>query len=657
MEPQTLSLVDAAFAGLAEAAETRAEAIHTTLDLVSLRVAGHRGLLPLTLRESLERGLFDEVALCQALEQLPYREAPVNPRLPLRPAARFIARIPDAALTPRLPGEIYERLLEAPIKGADQGARKALRRQRRSAGAFFTPPAVIDRILELAFGPAPPAGTVCDPAMGAGHFLLAVIARLAGAGDGRLPEARRFAAERLYGVDCDAAAVRLAQRALWLTLSRPGDAFAPPTSHFVYGDALLDEAPFPDVTRAGGFHAIIGNPPYDVLTNFRRNPAAKRYAAQLRASGRYVHALCGQVNLYRCFIERSLQLLRAGGSLSFVVPASLLTDKVAAPLRRALLLEHGADCFDVHDESAGVFAHVTQAVTLFRARKGTGEAPAIHLDDQTVSLRQIEGLSADLPLPRATATDWALADWLREHAPRSFAALATGCVGEVDQTLYRRHMRDTPPGALLLRGCHLRPFAPDLRPAPGRQRFLDAEGFLTQKGNAAERCQARVGRERVAQLGIRNLETRPRLVAARVPPDVFLGNSLNVWLPREPVSTALLTGLLNSALYDWRFRLTSGNNNINLREVESLPLPARLKAAHRTAIEEQVEACARAARAGADLSPARRRLDEAVCDAFGLPDRFRRYLLGSAREPVTKVTPQPADPPAPSPLSRQRGVR
>ena len=75
--------------------------------------------------------------------------------------------------------------------------------------------------------------------------------------------------------------------------------------------------------------------------------------------------------------------------------------------------------------------------------------------------------------------------------------LAEGYVGEVDQTFFRQHMKDEPTGAILVRGCHLKPFHADLRPGPARQRFLDKNAFLRQKGTAAQGCAEKVQRRRV----------------------------------------------------------------------------------------------------------------------------------------------------------------
>ncbi|MHC4887358.1 MAG: hypothetical protein ACYTGH_19960 [Planctomycetota bacterium] len=243
----------------------------------------------------------------------------------------------------------------------------------------------------------------------------------------------------------------------------------------------------------------------------------------------------------------------------------------------------------------------------------------------------------------ASNPDWALLKWLGKNATAHFSQIAEGFVGEVDQTVYATHMRDDE-GEILVRGCHLNAFCPDLHPTPGKQRFLHEEFFLEQKGDAADVCLKRVNQERVVQLGIRNMESRPRLVAARVSGKVYLGNSVNFWLPREGVPAFLLTALLNSAFYDWRFRLTSSNNNINIYEVNTLPLPERLLhyffererlsrpkrnriALQLDTLQHKVDALERAAHRGSVSYRMVEAMENAIFDLFELPDVHRKWIL------------------------------
>lgn len=132
---------------------------------------------------------------------------------------------------------------------------------RRSQGAHFTPDALCKAVahralapLLSALGPAPgPAEIlelkVCDPAMGAGAFLLAAgdllaeaLAAAHRAHTGRElgeSEARRRVVPCLYGVDRDPIAVALARRVLWLWVGAPAGGLPEARRQLRHGDALV----------------------------------------------------------------------------------------------------------------------------------------------------------------------------------------------------------------------------------------------------------------------------------------------------------------------------------------------------------------------------------------------------------------------------------
>ncbi|MDR1518607.1 MAG: Eco57I restriction-modification methylase domain-containing protein, partial [Planctomycetota bacterium] len=525
---------------------------------------------------------------------------------------------------------------------------------------------LIDQILDLVWDRLFPGGfpgggdgkNICDPALGCGYFPLRLVERLLAGHPSRLPDIRRWAANHLYGADSDAGALFMAKTLLWLALSGRGEEFIPPPGRFRLGDSLLgpgfagipgfgtaahpDGAPivdwpaaFPEIAAGGGFDIMVGNPPYEALTNFRRRPERERLARALRQSGHYRYSLHGQVNLYRCFIERALDLLRPGGVLALVVPLSLARDASSLPLRRRLLESEAADDWSFFPESDRLFAGVTQSLCVFRAVRGGGGAGKLRIRqggavrEWSLAKKNAWGGDPILPFPDEAEND--LCAWLRSHCRTSLGEAADLRVGEVDQTVYRDCMLAEDSGCLLARGTHLSPFRLDLDPAPGKARFLDRERFLAMRGGMAEAVAGRAARFRVVQLGIRNMLSRPRLIAALAPPGVFIGNSLNVLVPKGGLPLESLAGLLNSRLLDRLFRLGSGNNNINLAEVRRLPFPEHPDPVLALAVADAYRLCAAFAKdAPADLADARGRLDAAVEDFYRLPADLRKILAGQA---------------------------
>ncbi len=104
----------------------------------------------------------------------------------------------------------------------------------------------------------------------------------------------------------------------------------------------------------GGFDAIIGNPPWDMLRDDAHDPYDAHDAHEddgvedrqkdtaalgrfVRESGVYAETGDAHLNCYQLFVERSLTLLKRGGRFGLVLPWGLAADHGSALLRRRLL--------------------------------------------------------------------------------------------------------------------------------------------------------------------------------------------------------------------------------------------------------------------------------------------------------------------------------
>jgi hypothetical protein len=201
---------------------------------------------------------------------------------------------------------------------------------RKSAGAYFTPPALVDwlldRTLEPALDDASEAGdvVVCDPSCGAGIFLVSATKRLRTRG--LSPQAALAA---VVGVDRDAAALEIARACLWLEAVEPGSPVAMPRLALHCCDALLDSS-WGRSAPPGGFHAVLGNPPF--LTQLARLTAhAPGVAARL--NDRSEGSLGPYTDVSAVFLQRSVGWVRPGGRIGLVQPQSVLAARDAAGVR------------------------------------------------------------------------------------------------------------------------------------------------------------------------------------------------------------------------------------------------------------------------------------------------------------------------------------
>jgi hypothetical protein len=175
-------------------------------------------------------------------------------------------------------GSVYESLLElVPVVSVSAGVRKFVfvgdeeaastkGNARKLSGSYYTPDSLVQELIKSALEPviaqtlqanlqqpvkALLGLTVCDPACGSGHFLLAAARRIAeevarlNASEGNPLQSdyrhalREVVAHCIYGVDKNPMAVELAKTALWLEAYTPDRPLTFLDHHLRCGDALL----------------------------------------------------------------------------------------------------------------------------------------------------------------------------------------------------------------------------------------------------------------------------------------------------------------------------------------------------------------------------------------------------------------------------------
>ncbi len=273
---------------------------------------------------------------------------------------------------------------------------------------------------------------VLDPAMGSGSFLLRAFDALIRAygeyneacrrakaerrnGSGMLFDAPADIAEEvtdaplhvltenIFGVDLDAQAVEVAKLSLWLRYmalnresfrdrlrsrsrrGKPLNLLPTLTRNLKRGDSLIDDPTvagdaafpwqkeFPQVMEAGGFDAVIGNPPYILLQD---EFADDKQVAFFRA---HFKVASYKIDTYHLFIERGLCLARPGGLCGMITPANFLTNNYLAGLRRFLIEHAKIEQIVVVDE--GVFGGISVDNAVFVVRSGqttTASFPVLH---------------------------------------------------------------------------------------------------------------------------------------------------------------------------------------------------------------------------------------------------------------------------------------
>lgn len=256
--------------------------------------------------------------------------------------------------------------------------------KRKRDGVYYTPEWVVRRIIEEVVDPLferwktdagwpdigdPSADSarsywdrlrsikVIDPACGSGAFLIVALGHLekeyAVAADiavrtGGLASRPDEAAitemilkENLFGVDINSASVEITKLSLWLHTAQANRPLSALDEHIQCGNSLIDKRfynkrrlddpeerdrintfEWDGVFDAGSFDAVIGNPPYVKLQNFRKVHADMADWLIGGSSGEapYESTGTGNFDLYLPFIEKGLSLLNESGRMGYIAP-------------------------------------------------------------------------------------------------------------------------------------------------------------------------------------------------------------------------------------------------------------------------------------------------------------------------------------------------
>jgi len=272
------------------------EAGHPRLALPGIGGLFERGPLD----EPLESASLTNTALLRAVEALAV--------LPQRRGAGR-QRVDFRHLGAEELGSVYESLLELRPRWdpADRHfhAERLAGNERKTTGSYYTPSSLVECLLDSALDPllgeacAKPTPdervaalldlTICDPACGSGHFLIAAARRIAKrvaaeetdelepSPKAVLAAMRRVVSRCIYGVDVNEMAAELAKVSLWLEALEPGRPLGFLDANIRVGNSLLGVTPklLADGVPDAAFAALTGDEK-PVVTALRRQNAQEQ---------------------------------------------------------------------------------------------------------------------------------------------------------------------------------------------------------------------------------------------------------------------------------------------------------------------------------------------------------------------------------------------
>lgn len=468
-------------------------------------------------------------------------------------------------------------------------------RERSAMGAFYTPPALAGRLLDLAgeHGIDWRTASILDPASGGGAFLVPAALRMRAALINVDPAfVLTQIGARLQGFELDPYAAWFGQAAVEIALSELATDARRPVPIIVRVADTIEEAPSPN------YDLVVGNPPYGRLT----------LTPDQRA--RFARSLYGHANLYGVFTDIAARWTKADGVIAYLTPTSFLGGQYFSALRSFLAAEAPPVAVDFVQARSGVFEDVLQETLLAIYRRGhPADRFQVHYLQLTDDAETHLVRNGTVALPERSSDPW-----LAPREPHQAKLIATAeqmtcrladwgyrvSTGPLVWNRFKSQLKDKA-------SKQTRPLiwaeavTTDGRFIHRAERRGHCPFFKVERGDAwlvVDQACVLVHRTTAK-------EQPRRLIAAELPQEfidehdgVVVENHLNmVWPTQKPkVSPAVVAAFLNSGSADQLFRCINGSVAVSAFELEALPLPspAAMKAVERLVARgvarDQVEA-------------------------------------------------------------------
>ena len=448
-------------------------------------------------------------------------------------------------------------------------------RFRSERGAYYTPPALCERLLDMATdaGVDWRVARVLDPACGGGAFLSPVACRMMESlKDCTADIAVKNIQSRLRGFELDSFAAWISQVFLDVTLAKLCRRAGRRLRSVVKVYDSLKHSP-----TGEGFDLVVGNPPYG------------RVKLSLELRKKFHRSLFGHANLYGLFTDLAMRFARPAGVIAYVTPTSFLAGEYFKALRGLLGRKAPPAIISFIGERQGVFADVLQETMLTAYQcGGSPGAGEVHIISPGPDGSISTSAAGSFRLPEDPQQPW-LMPRTEKQGVRALQASGlpyrlsdygyTVSTGPLVWNRHRASLRQDPgdgryplvwaesvrsDGVFEFR-AERRNHKPFFEPGPKESWVLtDFPCVLLQRTTAKEQCR--------------------RLIAAELPASfieqhgaVVVENHLNMIRPRNGVprvTPAALSALLNSKVVDQVFRCINGSVAVSAYELESLPLPS-----------------------------------------------------------------------------------
>jgi adenine-specific DNA-methyltransferase len=451
---------------------------------------------------------------------------------------------------------------------------------RAEFGIFYTPPAVVERLINLVSSSNFDwtNSRILDPACGGAAFLAPIASKIVKSFNDIGVDDSYFILnhiiKNLKGIEIDEFAAWISKVLLEISLIDLCLECNLRLPNLIYvADSLTTKEPFVDK-----YDLVVGNPPYGKI----------KLTQDLRVQ--YSESLYGHANLYGVFTHLATKIVKQGGVIAFITPTSFLGGQYFKSLRKLLAEKTPPTSIDFIHERVGVFDSVLQetCLALFKAQKAHNTPVTINSlsigvkgGDPTIeTVGKFElPTNKDEPwlFPRTTLQN----NIVGKVSKLSFRLKDYGFIVNTGQLVWNRHKMQLKskkgkqslpivwaesilPNGIFDYKCTRKNHSPFIE-------IEKAQHFLVTKTECiiVQRTTAKEQKRRVMA------SILPNSFFKGYPNGVVIENHINIVKPTSNslVTLDVLLALLNSDAVDQIFRCISGSVAVSAYELNAIPLP------------------------------------------------------------------------------------